>query len=148
MKLNREQIVKALECCTEGDCDGCPRYPFFGCTKANMAVALALIRELTEEKEGLGYLIDELEKEKRDLFEENKKVTEENERLKGALEAEERHYELAMECAKKALAKAKADTVRKMQERLHDCFHPEGEYWGTDIYGEVDQTAKELLDSE
>ena len=51
MELNREQIVKTLECCAEGDCDGCPRYPFFGCTKANMAVALALIRELTEEKE-------------------------------------------------------------------------------------------------
>ena len=44
MELNREQIVKALECCSKDDCDNCPNG--FGNCYANLAgYALALIRE-------------------------------------------------------------------------------------------------------
>lgn len=55
MELNREQIVKALECCSDGGrCNDCPYdsdcfIPHWGVVK----YALALIRELTEENERL-----------------------------------------------------------------------------------------------
>lgn len=50
--MNREQIVKALECCSKDDCDNCPNY--FGNCYANLAgEALSLIKELTEENERL-----------------------------------------------------------------------------------------------
>ena len=46
MELNREQIIKALECCAKDDCDNCPNS--FGNCYSNLAgYALALIRELS-----------------------------------------------------------------------------------------------------
>lgn len=58
MELNREQIVKALDCCTSSDksadCPiGCPFGDVNSCEKNLMFHALALIRELTEENERL-----------------------------------------------------------------------------------------------
>lgn len=54
MELNREQIIKALECCAKDNCDKCPNS--FGNCYANLAgYALALIRELTEEKERIAH---------------------------------------------------------------------------------------------
>ena len=55
MKLDREQIVKALECCTSTDktanCpSGCPFGDINSCEENLMYHALALIRELTEER--------------------------------------------------------------------------------------------------
>lgn len=55
MKLNREQIIKAFECChtLSSDCLSCP---FLEDSKACASVslmALALIKELTEENEKL-----------------------------------------------------------------------------------------------
>ena len=48
MELNREQIIKALECCKKDDCDNCPND--FGNCYANLAgYSIALIKELTEE---------------------------------------------------------------------------------------------------
>ena len=52
MELNRDQIIKALECCINDECDKCGRT--FGNCQANlMTDALALIKELTEENEKL-----------------------------------------------------------------------------------------------
>lgn len=142
MELNREKIVKALEICTDETtefCTGCPFIENGGCKQSSLLkLALALIRELTEERDQLDLTLagvmhfvdkwldgDELKQAdevsrvitmREKTLRIVEKLTEENERLKGALEAEERHYELAMECAKKALAKAKADTVHKMVE--------------------------------
>lgn len=58
MELNREQIVKALECCTSSgksaECPiGCPFGDINSCEESLMYHALALIRELTEENEKL-----------------------------------------------------------------------------------------------
>lgn len=58
MELDREQIVKALECCTSPDGDSncsllCPCGDINLCTQSLMAHALALIKELTEENEKL-----------------------------------------------------------------------------------------------
>lgn len=63
MELNREQIVKALECCTSGNSvsacmRGCPLYEKENCDciydeTALLKYALALIKELTAENERL-----------------------------------------------------------------------------------------------
>ena len=59
MELDREQIVKALECCASNDfiCDQCPIDEKIKdaceCGKVVARNALALIRELTEENERL-----------------------------------------------------------------------------------------------
>ena len=55
MKLNRKQIIKALECCQStniADCRNCAykgKYTEFGCTNLLVKDALSLIRELIEE---------------------------------------------------------------------------------------------------
>ena len=77
MELNREQIIKALECCASGNSvsacmSGCPIYEkeYCECIEDDTALlkyALALIRELTEEVEYL-----ETEKEHLDLVVEGK----------------------------------------------------------------------------
>lgn len=56
MKLNGEQIIKALECCAnEGfqDCENCPlNIPHQPCSKVKLPrISLTLIKELTEENE-------------------------------------------------------------------------------------------------
>lgn len=57
MELNRDQIIKALECCTSetASCTGCPRFPpsLMGCSRQNMRDALSLIKELTVELEAM-----------------------------------------------------------------------------------------------
>ena len=89
MGLNREQIIKALECYAKDDCDNCPNS--FGNCYANLAgYALALIKELNEEIESRKQTIDQLGKNNDEIA---------------------RVYPLAIK-------EAKADTVRKMQESL------------------------------
>ena len=64
MELNREQIIKALECCGTGcfdiaTCDRCPFEPkeegkgSLGCNDELIRNALLLIKELTEKNERL-----------------------------------------------------------------------------------------------
>ena len=62
-ELNKEQIIKALECCTNftpSSCDKCPFEPKGDCYKGSMGCndelmknALSIINELTEENERL-----------------------------------------------------------------------------------------------
>ena len=54
MELNREDVIKALECCAnEGfqDCENCPlNIPHQPCSKVKLPrISLSLIKELTEE---------------------------------------------------------------------------------------------------
>lgn len=55
MKLNREQIIKAMEICGSDDeqCAYCCPYAFKGCARELAKDALALYRERTEENEVL-----------------------------------------------------------------------------------------------
>ena len=56
MKLNREQIIKALECCGTSDksCSSCPlAKDYSSCSKTMADNALTLINELTDENEKL-----------------------------------------------------------------------------------------------
>lgn len=126
MELNREQIIKALECCKSSKltkCNGCPREQEDGhCMYRLTADALALIREQAEEIERL---IAESAKEFTCAFASPHKVA---------------------DCPlPDEVAKAKADTVRKMQERLEaSCDAPHWCVW----LGEIEQIAKEMLEEE
>lgn len=54
MELNREQIVKVLECCSKEHCgEWCAFYDETPCEAVLAQYALALIKELTEENERL-----------------------------------------------------------------------------------------------
>lgn len=95
MELNREQIVKALECCASNSLTDCNRCPIDEQKKDNcecgryLAIqALALIRELTEE----------------------------NERLRAEVSVKKK---LLDKCEER-FSSIKADTVRKMLQRIKE----------------------------
>lgn len=62
MELNREQIIKALEICsdeTKDFCTGCPFIGNGGCKQSSiLKLALSVIKELTEENERLNERLD------------------------------------------------------------------------------------------
>ena len=129
MELNREQIVKALECCSKkkwSKCSGCPREAEDAlCMYRLCSDALALIRELTEENERLEKEVDRLSQVV--LYHD------------GITEME--------------VAEAKADTVRKMQERLKARYKlPQSNEVSSispfQLHECIDQIAKELLEEE
>ena len=89
MELNREQIIKAMECCYHNhlSCIDCPYQDtdkYIECSDLTLS-ALALIKELTEElnhKETAYNELYELTTEEiKDLYAERDRLTEENERL-------------------------------------------------------------------
>lgn len=153
MKLNREQILKALECCFEAnthlDCVrlNCPALIndecFYDgeddkeCDRKQFADTLTLIKELTED----------LHATRTELT----RVQEENERLSDERDRYKRYYfnHCFDELRANVEADVKADTVRKMQERLHE----EGKISlaGCEMFipiphSFIDQIAKEMLE--
>ena len=123
MELNREQIIKALELCTtEEDCVGCPYLIRRGDGSILPctidADALSLINELNEENERL--------RERADRHLENLKAVL-NERNESTI---------------------KADTVRKMQERLKEKAYTNNYCQEVVLVDYIDQIAKEMLGEE
>lgn len=58
--MEREQIIKTLECCSKGTCRACPlKEDYSPCLNTMAYSALSLIKELTDENERLR---DELDK--------------------------------------------------------------------------------------
>lgn len=56
MELNREQIVKALECCRYGGrelCDECPYEEYRDCKERREGDTISFVKELIEENERL-----------------------------------------------------------------------------------------------
>ena len=107
MELNREQIVKACRACASAMCFDCPLWGDENCVRVLTEHGGTLIRELTEE---------------------NKRLTE---RLNREAKCQ---YALATEIVdlKDEVAQIKADTARKMQERLKESlvgFSDEFRYW-------------------
>ena len=97
MELKRDDIIKALECCSseitsEFNCDACP-YRSKGCNASLLRDALSLIKELAEECASLN---------------------DENERLRAST--------IDYRNIPNIVADARADTVRKMQERLEELY--------------------------
>lgn len=86
MELNREQVIKALECCTTinvnvKNCGKCPlRYE--NCTIELPNACLSLIKELTEKVEAYRNELGEVRVALAEANNDKKKLTEENERLR------------------------------------------------------------------
>ena len=121
MELNRKQIIEALECCATDDCAGeqCPFYVDcqFCITRISKG-ALELIKELSQAYEML---------------------SEENNRLM--------QEKTALECiVSTARNQAKADTVRKMQERLKARKFTHKNFGELVYVEDIDQIAKEMLE--
>ena len=123
--MEREQIIKALECCTNftpSSCDKCPFEPKGDCYKGSMGCN------------------DELMKNALSLI---KELAEENERLKAICGMKE----CVIENAEAVIARTKADTVRKMQERLKEMLLSNfPNLQGLPMF--IDQIAKEIIGEE
>jgi hypothetical protein len=137
MELNRDQIVKALECCYGGSkCSLCPLYGKDRyCFTELGADSLFLIKELTEENERLKA---EKEAENKELFYKWKKLADET----------ANRYEGLYQDANKSLV---ADTVSELQTRFALRY---GTYTDKDmtpiieVFMLLDQIAKEMLEGE
>lgn len=176
--MEREQIIKALECCTSGrPCRGCDfkdkSKDTFGCRKQLLIDALSLIKELTEEvdsleaqKEHLDLLVDgklkrisALEKNVLSLTEENERLRAENARYEAENhekfdkwmkleEATKRHHAELFQEAKIAV---KEETVRKMSERFIAEIEQTpnaNEHFIKAWKSKIDQIAKEMIGEE
>ena len=159
-ELNREQIIKALECCASDGCETCPnsRMPTLAnCVIFTMGNALSLIKELTEENAEVKANWQKLKESHESACEkcraEFKRLTEENERLKsveficGFIKPHK-----VLECPIfDEIAKAKADTVSELQTRVAMRY---GTYTDKDmtpiaeVFRLLDQIAKEMLECE
>ena len=167
--MEREQIIKALECCGgEHPCgEECFGHDIKGiseCTRILAQNALALInsqeqriKELTEENEvrkGLNTMLNNG----------LRRLGEENERLRGILlqftdivhkwgnkngyDTSEISLVPILNEATAIKSQIEADTVRKMQERLHVQFHDRVAYTRSYVHDTIDQIAKEMLEGE
>lgn len=143
-ELNREQIIKALECCTtsETTCEDCPldsnKTGFAMCDIDKLA--FALIKELTAENDAISerYAIQvvtaiELDKQV-------KKLTEENERLKANEKSatEILNFKFAYDAGK-------SDTLQKVEEWVKEnSFQEDGCGWDCIYVKDIVSFIKEL----
>ena len=148
--MNREQIEKALEHCISGE--GCYLCPL------NLALppeedcninkhSLLLIKELTEKEKKSDRVFSDLYKEaetylaqRECLRNQVKNLTKENERLRAQVDM----WTSTAYCEKDRLNSIKADTVRKMQERITE--HATNGYPRKVRLDVIDQIAKEMLE--
>ena len=150
MEFNREQIIKALECCTNCSCGTeCPYYEYEPCQTALDKDVLSLIKELTEENESWQKsLITQKENADKAYYElacEVENLRAENERLREDNEIKSQKRANIFEIAN-AYERGKADTVRKMQERLKEAFNHYPQRCGECCKEKVDQISKKMLE--
>lgn len=136
MELNREQIIKALECCSiNQSCDGCPMFdkePIADCTNYVISCALSLIKELTEEDERL----------REELAKSCKALDESMNFYCSFTQSKVSNCPIDDE-----VVKAKADTVRKMHSEIKErCI--KGGIYPAFVARTIDQIAKEMTESE
>ena len=138
----REQIIKALECCenTKYDlqCNECPLRKTMNCNHVLNRSALALIKKLTEENEYL--------KQQNEIYETL------NKKLEDTCESYAWQYGTAVS-KELFLKKERENTVREMQKRLtdRDEFLLRADYDGIyyiDHICWVNQVAAEILGEE
>ena len=128
--FDKEQIIKAWECCgsTTYRCDECPieqqKKDDCICGGYLAQCALALYRKLTEENERLRVVADMSDATLTDAL------------------------RIVSEFCDKRIMRAKADTVRRMQERLKLKMdtHTLDERFARIFKADVDQIAKEILE--
>lgn len=173
--MEREQIIKALECLVE-------KYGENGSfnTYVTLCDALSLIKELTEGYESMANSVNEACELIQKLRAKKKELTEEVESLKQCMEHEHASFmetfgEYGEKCDKLAeenerlrrnnlvfahnVEKVAAnyynlgctETVRKMKERLMECFNNEVEhlsmYTEAQVIFAIDQIAKEMIEN-
>lgn len=146
--MEREQIIKALECCQKDDCDNCPND--FGNCYSNLAKdALSLIKELTEENEKLLTALANYDRqtdvriaEEYYTVEAYEELREENERLRAEVSVKKKLLDKCVDLEDRV----RADTVRKMQERLKKAFNFGHTILEKSICDIIDHIAKEMLE--
>jgi hypothetical protein len=165
-ELKPEDVMRALECCqsvTPLDCRKCPYKDqttpeYKSCCNLLVSDALALLREkdaahkeLWEERMRIYQDLQEYKAECKKLLEEFNKLIDEKdaeiERLQGALKAEERHNELTMECAKKALANARSEAITEFAERVKKWFCADAFYNNNYVLSVVRNIASEMKEA-
>lgn len=127
-QLNREQVIKALECISRTEdvlCEGCDyrKYDGLACHRIGAKNALSLINELTEEVASLKEIAEGYQKQFEDCAEDRTKLTEENKRLKQCIEHEHRSF---METFGELDDKCKS--LYEENERLRDLVKEVQEY--------------------
>lgn len=154
MKLNREQIVKALECCIkvggyrmgEHCRANCPLFDT-RCALLLPQNALSLINELTVELDAMRCAANSYKMH-------YEKLTEENERLRADNAIEftcvfDQPHKVSDCPINDEISKAKAKTVRKMQERLKaNRVRRDGLLFKVVDFEVIDRVAAEMLDGE
>lgn len=153
--LNAEQVKKALECClstSASDCIACTYRGkkdglFITCTNRLMADALALINSQEQRIKELGEENERLSKEVADLKDELKCEKETNAHLSSQYMSENHLRHQVEEMLANGMSVVKADTVRKMQERVLQLF-PCDKKFTTISRFTIDQIAKEMLEGE
>ena len=119
--MKRDDIIKALECCySNRACDGCPNSALVDCRRVLEQNTISLIKELTEENESRKQIIDQLGKNNDEIA---------------------RVYPLVIK-------EAKANTVRKMQERLKAKAYTNNYCQDVVLLSNIDQIVKEMLEGE
>jgi hypothetical protein len=133
--MEREQIIKALECCYDNNlcCLDCPYQDsdkFNECAGLTIN-ALSLIKELTDENESLAKSVNEASDLIRKLRADKKELTVVNERLKKALNTDISIVRVSRgsgktnhlrEVARIRMDAVRADTVNKMYSDLYEEF--------------------------
>lgn len=153
--LNAEQVKKALECCTLGDCTPCPYHQFYvGCRDRMAEDALALINSQEQRIGELEQCWEHEHASAMEIFgqwsEKCERLTEENERLKA--QKYYIHSDGRIEMIP-TVESVRADTVRKMQERIKQ-YIDVGHYRSPteicfselDVANIIDRIAKEMLE--
>lgn len=111
MNLKPEELVKALRCCAEGECSGCPMYA----------------DKQRCQEQTLAYSADQIERDQKEiaeLREENERLTAENADL--GKEIEWKDMVIALAQREQAKAEAERDAlIEQIKERLdcRDCKH-------------------------
>ena len=129
--MNRDQIIKGLECCTADGihCDACPydsKKTLTLCLCDLKADALSLINELTEENERLKERVDATAKQCGRLI----------------MESDERDFERL-----KQIAMVRADTVRKFADKLIAYYNSlDGKTSSVLTAYHIEQIAKEMME--
>ncbi len=144
MELNREQIIKALECCTDGagECDDCPLIHDNFCGKHLLRNALSLIKELTEEKERLESYAEKNDSEWREIYADSQAKWEQAyEKLEAEKDRLHTEKSRLIEEYEAEVKITKSDTVRKMHSML--C---EGRVSNDTVVIVANQIAKEMLE--
>ena len=135
--MERNDVIKALECCAKNDCTQCRYHRQENeCVDLLASQTLSLIKELTEENERL-----KLRRKNKELFHKWKKIVDET----------ADRFEMLYQDAKASLI---ADTVRKMHALLHEkkktiyCDENERLWYDIVEMDDIDQIVDKLLQGE